>query len=160
MKNEIERKFYVKEMPDLLGITPMKYERYFLERKNGTETRISRVDDTYKYEKKIEVSNLERTREKKEITKQEFDSLKQNSSEAIVRDRYSISSDPDIAIQVYHGRFEGLVRVEVEFASEAEAKAFIPLAWMGKEMTDLPIARDAKLIDLDAAAFRGYLKEA
>lgn len=39
MKNEIERKFFVKEMPDLKGIKPLVYERYFL-KKNGMETRI------------------------------------------------------------------------------------------------------------------------
>ncbi len=84
----------------------------------------------------------------KEITKEEFDDLKQNASEAIIRDRYNISSNPDIAIQVYHGKFEGLIRVEVEFETQEKAMSFQPLDWMGEEMTGLPIARDSKLLDL------------
>lgn len=158
MKNEIERKFFVKQMPNLSGITPLHYERYFLERGNGKEVRISKVGDSYLYENKSEISNLERTRTKKEITKEEFEKLKQRSSEAIIRERYSISSNPNIAIQVYRGRFEGLVRAEIDFSSVEEARAFAPLSWMGEEMTGLPIARDSKLLDLTDYEFRKYIK--
>jgi adenylate cyclase len=154
MNNEIERKFFVKEMPDLSGITPLHYERYFLERGKDTEIRISKINDSYKYEKKTRVSKLERTREKKDITKEEFEKLKQGATEAIIRDRYDISTDPDISIQIYHGRFEGLVRAEVEFKNEEEALNYFPPAWMREEMTDLPIARDSKLIDLTDEEFR------
>jgi CYTH domain-containing protein len=157
MKNEIERKFFVKQMPDLSGFIPLYYERYFLERGNGKEIRISKVNDLYVYEDKSEVSDLERTRTKKELTKEEFEKLKQSSSEAIIRERYNVSSNPDIAIQIYHGRFEGLIRVEVEFNSEDEAKAFTPLSWMGDEMTGLPIVRDSKLLDLTDEEFKKYI---
>lgn len=158
MNNEIERKFYVKRMPDLTLIKPLQYERYFLQRGEGIEIRISKVDNTYKYEKKIEISNIERTRESKEISKEEFEELKKEASESIIRERYNISDKPNIAIQVYRGRFEGLVRAEVEFESEKEALDFVPLDWMGEEMTGLPIARDSKLIDLTENEFRSYLK--
>ncbi len=158
MENEIERKFYVKEMPDLSLTKPLHYERFFLERSEGREIRISKVDNRYWYEVKNELSELERTREKKEITKEEFDSLKRGSSEVIMRERYDLSSNPKISIQIYHGRFEGLVRAEVEFETEEEAKNFKPLEWMGEEMTGLPIARDSKLIDLSDAEFKTYLK--
>ena len=158
MKNEIERKFFVKQMPDLSGIEPLHYERYFLGRANGTEERISKINEKFVYEKKNEISSLERSREKKEISEQEFNQLKEKSSEAIIRDRYNIGSNPEVAIQIYHGRFEGLIRAEVEFETEEEAKSFVPLPWMGKEMTNLPIARDSKLLDLTDKEFQGYLK--
>ena len=158
MKNEIERKFFVREMPDLSGIEPLYYERYFLKRGNGVEERISKVNDKYTYERKSEVSTLERSREKKALSEQEFSQLKKKASEVIIRERYNISSNPDIAIQIYHGKFERLIRAEVEFETEEEAKSFIPLPWMGKEMTGLPIARDSKLLDLKAEEFHGYLK--
>lgn len=48
-KNEIERKFYVKKMPDLSGIQPLFYERYFLKSTAGEEIRISKVNNSYKY---------------------------------------------------------------------------------------------------------------
>ena len=156
--NEIERKFFVRQMPDLSSIEPLHYERYFLKRKNGTEERISKVNDKYVYEKKSEISSLERSREKKEISKEEFERLKGKESEAIIRDRYNISTNPEVSIQIYHGRFEGLVRVEVEFETEEKAKSFVPLPWMGREMTSLPIARDSKLLDLTDLDFQEYLK--
>ncbi len=158
MDNEIERKFFVREMPDLSDIKPLYYERYFLERGNGKEVRISKVSDSYVYEDKSEVSSLERTRVKKDITKEEFEELRQNNPEAIIRERYNISSNPDIVIQIYHGRFEGLIRAEVEFSSEKEANSFDPLPWMGEEMTGLPIARDSKLLDLTDEEFRKHIK--
>lgn len=155
--NEIERKFFVKEMPDVSGMVPLQYERYFLKRGSGVEERITRVNDTYKYEKKAEVSRLERTREQREISKSEFEELAKTASEVIERERYDIATHPKIVIQVYKGRFAGLVRAEVEFTTEADAKAFVPLPWMGEEMTELPIARDGKLIDLSVEEFLTYV---
>jgi adenylate cyclase len=154
MRTEIERKFFVTEMPDLSSIRPKHYERYFLQRGNSVETRISKVDDVFVIATKRELSHLERTVEKRNITQAEFDLLKMGASEVILRDRYEIATDPDIAIQIYHGRFEGLVRAEVEFKSLEEAEAFEPLPWMGREMSALPLARDARLLDLDAETFK------
>lgn len=158
MKNEIERKFFVKQMPDLSEIKPFNYERYFLESKNGKEVRISKVNNKYFYEEKSELSDLERTREKKEITQEEFGRLKQDASEGLIRDKYVISDNPNTVIQVYHGRFEGLIRVEVEFDSEEQAKSFIPPSWIGEEMTGSPIARDSSLVNLSDEEFKKYLK--
>lgn len=157
MRNEIERKFFVKEMPDVSGINPLHYERYFLRRGNGEEERISKVNDKHYYEKKSDVSALEREREKRDISANEFLVMKQRASGAILRDRYDISENPKISIQIYHGKYEGLIRAEVEFGSEEEAKKFRTLSWMGKEMTGLPIARDAKLLDLTDEEFRNFL---
>ncbi len=157
MENEIERKFFVKKLPDLSSIQPLHYERYFLKRSDGEEERISKVNDRYFYEKKNEVSNLERSREKKEISSIEFEKLKQGVGDALIRERYDVSENPKVSIQIYHGKHEGLVRAEVEFISEEEANAFQPLDWMGREMTGLPIARDAKLLDLTAEEFRNFL---
>lgn len=158
MKNEIERKFFVRQLPSLEGIQPLHYERYILSNDGEKEVRIQKVNDTYTYEEKSSVSDLERTRTKKEITKEEFDTVKAESSgKALIRDRYNISSNPEIAIQIYHGDFEGLIRAEVEFDSEEQAKTFKPLDWMGKEMIGLPIARDATLIKLSKSELQEFL---
>ena len=158
MANEIERKFFVKRFPELFIPEPIRYERYFLERKPGLEIRIQRKGDKFFYEKKIEISDLERSGERKEISEGEFESLKKNASQVIMRDKFIVSENPEIAIQVYDDRFAGLVRAEIEFDSVEEAKAFVPLEWMGEEMTGLPIARDSKLLDLTDEEFRSYLK--
>lgn len=159
MRNEIERKFFVQTMPDLSHVEPLRYERYFLKREDGVEVRISQINDKYVHEHKREISNLERTRESKEISKEEFDSLKTMVTDSIIRDRYNISKVPKISILIYHGKFEGLVRAEVEFDTKDEAESFISLPWMGKEITDLPIGRDSRLIDLSAREFRELLEK-
>ncbi|MDE2038173.1 MAG: hypothetical protein KGI69_03065 [Patescibacteria group bacterium] len=157
MKNEIERKFFVKEMPDISNIQPLHYERYFLKRENGVEERVSKINEKYVYEKKHEISNLERTRDKKEISAEEFNLLKRDATEVLIRDRYDLSENPKISIQIYQGKFKGLVRAEIEFDSEEDAKKFRPFVWMGSEMTDLPIARDSKLLDLSESEFKRLL---
>lgn len=73
-------------------------------------------------------------------------SLRRFGKGPFTRDSYLIQTNPQITLKVYHGRFEGLVRIEVEFSSVAEAERFEPAQWFGKEMTDLPIAKDAELI--------------
>jgi adenylate cyclase len=157
MINEIERKFYVKEMPDIAGIAPRHYERFILRDSDGIEERISKINDKYVYERKKSLSDLERSREKREISAEEFAALKDSTSDVVVRDRYDISANPMISIQVYRGRYEGLVRAEVEFASIEEASSFEPLPWMGAEMTGLPISRDATLIRLTEEELASYL---
>lgn len=158
MEYEIERKFFVRQLPSLEGIEPLQYERYILSNSDGKEVRIQKVNDTYTYEEKNEISDLERSRSKKEIAKEVFDSLKTGSNYKIMRVRYNISSNPDVAIQIYQGEFEGLIRAEVEFSSREEADSFKPFNWMGREMTDLPIARDATLVKLSQEEFKRYLQ--
>lgn len=157
MPNEIERKFFVQRLPDLTGITPIHHERYFLHRDEGVEERITKKDGRYVYEQKTEVSELERSQEKREISEKEFNTLKKDTSDAIIRDSYLLSKRPHITIKIYRGRFEGLIRAEVEFETPEEAASFTPLPWMGEEMTGLPIARDSKLSHLTAEEFRKYL---
>lgn len=158
MANEIERKFFVRELPDLKDIIPIRSERYFIGRDDNYEERITKVGNRYFYEKKVSLSDLERTREKREITEAEFDRLKEGLGEALIRETYPILSVPKTDIQIYHGRFEGLVRAEVEFDSQAEADAYLPLPWMGAEMTGMPIARDARLLDLSKEEFRSLAR--
>lgn len=161
MRNEIERKFFVRDMPDLSGLQPLRYERYILnsagERK---ECRITRIGERHYLENKRVVSDIERSSEKKEISKDEFERLKREAGDAIIRDKYVIGSGNDsVSLQVYHGRFEGLVRAEIEFESEERAKRFVPPSWMGKEMTGLAISRDATLSKINMEAFARILSE-
>lgn len=40
-----------------------------------------------------------------------------------------------IELDIFEGHYKGLILAEVEFASEEEAKAFIPPAWFGEDVT-------------------------
>lgn len=148
---EIERKFLVSEMPDLSDVKPVHFERYYLTISDDIEERIQRTNEKYSYEKKLAADNLSRSTEKKEITQEEFEKLRDKSSNAIIRDSLSLS--PAISIKVYHGVYEGLVRAEVEFSSKAEADNYTPEAWMGQEITNSPLGRDSRLLQLDNDTF-------
>ena len=158
MDYEIERKFLVKTLPDLSGKTKQVFERYYLYRGKGVDVRIQKVDSTYEFERKSEVSGLGRETQKFEITKEEFEALKKKSGEGIIRDSYLMSENPEVTIKIYHGRFEGLVRAEVEFTSEEDAKKFTSHDWMGEEITDTPLGRDSRLLDLTDKKFKDLLK--
>ena len=50
--------------------------------------------------------------------------------------RHRVLIDPHVAeVDVYAGDLEGLCRIEVEFVSETDAAAFVPLPWFGQEVT-------------------------
>jgi CYTH domain-containing protein len=156
LKTEIERKFFPKTLPDLSGVAPVAYERYFLERGNGVEVRIQRKGTKFTYQRKTEVAGVGRSRdEDREISAEEFERLKVGASAAIVRTRYDLP--PLVALQVYGGAHEGLVRYEVEFPSTEAAAAFVPEPWMGEEITESPLGRDALLLDLTPEEFRRQL---
>ncbi|MFH1399401.1 MAG: hypothetical protein ABIG95_04805 [Candidatus Woesearchaeota archaeon] len=100
---------------------------------------------------------MTRKTEKTEISKEEFEKLKRISTKAIIRDSYLFSDNPNISIKIYHGNYEGLVRAEVEFLSEKEARAFEPLEWMGEEITESDLGKDARLVKLGKHEFRELL---
>lgn len=146
---EIERKFLVRQLPaDIASLKSLKSERYFLKTEDGSEERISKVGDKYFHDLKTNISNIERTRDKKEISEEQFIKLKERSVGLTVRETYLLSLKPKITVQIYSGEFEGLVRAEVEFSSTEEAASFQPLSWMGDEITGLDIARDSSLLNL------------
>ncbi|MBI2055444.1 MAG: hypothetical protein HYT42_00985 [Candidatus Sungbacteria bacterium] len=158
MELEIERKFFVLKIPDLTALKSISDERYYLYSGNGVELRFQARGDKYELERMSENGNLSRSQEKIKITKEEFEVLKPLGKGPIIRESYLISESPQITIKIYHGKFEGLVRAEVEFKSLEEAKKFQPPDWLGKEMIDSPVARDANLVSMDEEEFRKSIR--
>lgn len=152
---EIERKFLVSEMPDISGIVAVPYERYYTRIEEGFSERIQRKGERYEIETKRKLSDLEHDKNKRSISREEFELHRpQSVGVGIVRDSYNISDNPRISIKVYHGQFEGLVRAEIEFDSVDSAEAFDPLPWMGREITGTSLGLDAELVRLTDAQFR------
>jgi CYTH domain-containing protein len=145
---EIERKFLVKQLPDLSSIQVVNYERYYLFVGNGIELRIQRKNHKYELERKVTTGDLTRTGNSCPLSPEEFNLLKQLSSKSIIRDAYRLSESPNVSIKIYHGDCEGLVRAEFEFESEIEAKSFIPPEWCGDEVTNTALGRDSRLLAL------------
>jgi CYTH domain-containing protein len=160
MYHEIERKFLVEEMPSLRGIEKEEQERYFIQRSDLLEEGLNKKGSRFVYESKFMLSKKERTREKVRISKEEFEKLKEKGTHVLVRDSYILSREkPIISIKKYQGIYKGLVLAEVEFDSISEYEAFEPLPWMGVEVTDGPLGRDARLVDLDKDEFQNVMEE-
>lgn len=151
---EIERKWLVKRLPDLSGLSPISYERNFLYIGDEVEIRIQRKGDKYQFERKSQVGKLSREEQVFDITEEEFNALKKQSLKAILRDSYILQKSPQITIKIYKGVHEGLIRAEVEFESEIEAEKFVPLDWFGEEITETPLGRDKLLISLSDDEFK------
>ena len=159
MYQEIERKFLPKELPNLTNLKPITYERYYLRIENGLEERIQKKGNKYEFERKVRKSDLTRDTQRKEITKEEFEKLKQNATRAIQRDSYKLQDNPKISIKIYQGDYEGLVRVEVEFESEEQAGRFIIPDWFGREITTTKLGKDSRLIQLSKSQFQQELSK-
>lgn len=159
MKNEIERKFLIKRMPDLSEFKSVAYERYYIFKDDTVEMRVQKKGDKYEIERKEIIDELNAKKTKLAISEPEFEKLKQLGGEVILRESFFISSNPDVSIKIYHGKHEGLKKIEVEFNSESEAKAFQIPDWYGEEITSSIISRDSKLVDLSDEEFRNFLDE-
>lgn len=154
MYHEIERKFLVQDMPNIKGIIPAVQERYFLQRGDLIEERIQKNGTIFEYELKVALSPREWRRQKKIITEGEFLELTRRASKVLVRKSYSLSKkNPRISIKMYQGIYKGFIFAEVEFDSLRDSEIFTPLEWMGTEITNSRLGRDAWLLDYDREHF-------
>lgn len=172
MNLEIERKFLVDPQNKIyLNLVqenaPTIENRYYLFKDGGIELRftsLKKSDDTTDYTlDRMEVQDetlTVRTKERLHITKKESDILltllqtAEPGVEPIIRYSYNVGKNPKIQIKTYGGRFEGLVRAEVEFDSQKECADYKPLAWMGVEISNTPIGNDVTLADLSPDEFK------
>lgn len=64
----------------------------------------------------------------------------------MIKTRYQFEENGTrIFVDVYSGNLEGLVVAEVEFASVAEAEAFVPPSWFGQDITSDKRYKNANL---------------
>jgi CYTH domain-containing protein len=158
MANEIERKFFLKSLPSDIDLTSKTtYERHFLKIGPDEELRIQRKGDKYFLERKAINSKLSSTKSVTPISIEKFNELRQDAVASIERDSYKVSNIQNATIKVYQGRFEGLIRLEVEFQSVADATHFSPPDWSGIEITESDLGRDSKLVGLSYPEFRTLL---
>ena len=153
MTKEIERKYLIKQMPNLKNIKPIRYERYYINDNIDNQIRAQKKDEKFELETKSKISDIEYKKEKQEITEQEFLKLIKNCKKVIIRDSYLINENPNITIKIYHETYKGLVRAEVELSNEDEYRNFEIPEWFGKDITNTELGMDAKLIKLDRANF-------
>jgi CYTH domain-containing protein len=134
---EIERKYLIDRLPD-------GYERYpFHEIEQAylctdPVVRIRRSDDEYYLTYKGK-GLLVREEYNLPLTKEAYLHLLTKADGIVLtKRRYLIplaGTDRTIEMDLFSGRYEGLVLAEVEFEDEASALAFTPPAWFGRDVT-------------------------
>jgi CYTH domain-containing protein len=98
-----------------------------------TEVRVRSSDDR-EHELTIKsIGGLERTEVTLPLTPAQFEELWTLASASIEKDRFRHGS---AEVDVYSGKLAGLVVVEVEFSTDAEAAGFAPPSWFGAEVTE------------------------
>ena len=158
MGKEIERKYLIKQIPNLKTIKPIRYERYYINDNINNQIRVQKKDERFELETKIKISNAEYKKEKQEITEQQFLQLIKDCKKVIIRDSYLINEKPNITIKIYQGTYKGLIRAEVEFDSEYEYNNFEIPEWLGKDITNTELGMDARLIKLAREDFLEILR--
>ena len=149
MQIERERKFLVRGAPPLPDAGVKVTQSYLaIEPGGGNETRIRRKGDRFFLTIKSGESGLARKEAEIEITARQFDELWSLAEKrAVEKIRYEVPlSDGLVAeVDVFSGRHDGLVLVEVEFDSDEQAAEFEPPAWFGEEVTNTPQYKNKNL---------------
>ena len=160
---EIERKFLVCDLPDDLD----RYEHYEIEQAylcTSPTLRIRRMGDAYILTVKEHVcsesSAIHNREEEFSLTAGSYQHLLAKCDKGRVgktRYRIDLRSQTDdgsyvgltAELDIFHGRHEGLLLVEVEFPNTQVANAFVPPEWFGPEVSYDPRYRNAYLASCD-----------
>lgn len=70
------------------------------------------------------------------LDKTEFEALSELAGDDLVKTRYRFEGLPNAAVDVHEEPNPGLILLEIEFTTEAEAKSFSPPQYVGREVTD------------------------
>lgn len=147
MNKEIELKFGIKKCPDIKewnNIKTYKILQTYLynDEFSAIRTRkISDIDNNGKYiytvKTKGDIKNKNSVYEiEKEITEEEYEQINNQCINTIEKYRIKIPIDNNMVaeLDVYYGKLEGLITVEVEFPDENKLLNFIRPDWFGIEL--------------------------
>ncbi len=136
---EIERKFLIKKLPDnLTSYKARKIEQAYL--CTDPVVRVRRDNDDYYLTYKSR-GMIVREEYNLPLTKEAYGHLLAKADGNIItKTRYEIPEKDNLTIEldVFEGKFDGLLLAEVEFASEEEALGYIPPEWFGEDVSNSP----------------------
>ena len=154
---EIERKFLLKELPDLTDYTCHEIQQAYL--CITPVVRIRRQDDTYYLTYKSggmmarEEYNLPLNRtayyhllaksDGNVITKRRY--LIPLTDPRSKTDGYTFSSELVIELDVFSGKFQGVTLAEVEFSCVEDANEFLPPDWFSEDVTMNPLYHNSAM---------------
>ena len=133
---EIERKYLIDEIPFDLKDYPCKaIEQGYLN--TDPVVRVRRSNDKYILTYKGS-GLMVREEYNLPLTKDSYEHLlKKADGTVITKTRYRIPERNGLTIEldVFHGKYEGLLLAEVEFSTEEEANSYCPPEWFGEDVT-------------------------
>ena len=132
---EIERKFLVKTLPADLSVFPCRHiEQGYLN--TSPVVRVRRDQDTF-YLTYKGGGMMSREEYNLPLDAASYAHLiKKADGNIITKKRYELPYGQwTIELDIFEGRFEGLVLAEVEFAGEEEALSFTAPEWFGEDVT-------------------------
>ena len=134
---EIERKFLIKKLPDnLTSYKARKIEQAYL--CTDPVVRVRRDNDDYYLTYKSK-GMIVREEYNLPLTKEAYRHLLAKADGNIItKTRYEIPEKDNLTIEldVFEGKFDGLLLAEVEFASEEEALGYSPPEWFGEDVSN------------------------
>jgi CYTH domain-containing protein len=141
MAREIERKLLVDELPDDLdgpAWSARRLEQGYLAITDAAEVRIRRADGREAWLTVKSAPSFSRVEEELPLDAGGFARLwPLTEGRRLVKVRHTREDAPGVVFEldVYEGALAGLVTLEVEFASEEDARAWTPPLWAGRDVT-------------------------
>ncbi len=152
MSEEIERKFWVQQLPEAFLQLPHSNIRqgYLSLDPDGKEVRLRQKDHSYWLTVKGS-GELERKEYEVELSYAQFVTLWPAVEEKIIHKvRYALRlQEKLVEIDVYERPLKGLIVAEIEFDSTEAARSFRPANWMTKEITHLNFMKNKNLLQFD-----------
>ncbi len=141
---EIEKKYTIKELPDLKGYDSHRIEQAYINRK--PTLRIRRQDDEYYFTYKGD-GLMARDEYNLPLNEEAYYHLKDKADgKIIVKTRYLIPYEGyTIELDVFEGDLAPLIIAEVEFTTIKEAEDFVPPEWFDKDVTQDPEYQNSNL---------------
>lgn len=145
---EIERKFLVKELPDLSGVKSSEIMQGYIS--ILPEVRVRKLDNKYYRTEKGEGMVAREEREWEITTEEAEKMLSEVKTNLIEKTRYYLPyGDYTIELDIYKGKFDGLVVCEIEFSTIEDANAFVPPTWFGEDISEKKEYRNKILAQKD-----------
>ncbi len=179
MKQEIERKYQVKYLPEDLKIEKVtNIKQCFIYNDKITLVRLRKIATlnndlspkieyiyTVKTKGDIEYKKGDELGKKYEIenniTEREYSKLLERKiSNSIDKTRIVVPIEDNLKaeIDIYYGYLEGLLTLEVEFESEEEANNFVKPDWFGEEL-GYKVLSNRKLSEMSKEEFESIVTE-
>lgn len=156
MGKEIERKFWLSDRPAFLqDTTPQSIQQgYLAAHPEGHEVRLRKTDDQYTLTVK-RGTGLSRAEYEVALQADQFETLWPATKGFRLRKkryRHTLGNGLTLELDEYEEPLAGLLIGEIEFTDEEAARAFVPPAWLGREVTQYTLFKNKNLLRVTSVA--------